>query len=747
MKLQKRWRSAFTVAAAGLMGVVALGSTTAASAAPTAASAAPAAAAAPAPRVNLGVLVVSDGNPWIDAIRQQLSSEGVPTTVINLNDSGRRTIDSGYLSGKLSDGTPTGNFQGVVLPNDAPQGLSSAELAALANYESAFSVRQVDAYTYPTGNVGMNAPVYGGSLDGKSATVTTAGKNNGFGYLKGAFNFQGTAGGSQSYGYLAQPLPNTATANFTPYLTSTVPGASTTATLAGVYNNSGREQLTIGFGYNYYQLQYRYLAHGIADWVTHGVHMGQWRNYLTADADDVFNADAEWSAAAKCTPGDSTCPPGTPDNPSRMKAADVTFATNWENQNKFKLEMLYNGGSSSRFEVRGKDPLLTAVKPVANNFWWVNHTYTHDWLGCIQDFTVTPWKCVTDGSGATEWTDSDTINGEIVNNVQWAHANNIPIETDELAPGEYSGLRILPQQPVDNPNLISAISANGIKWVPLDASRESAMRDVGSALGVPRHPIDVFYNVSTTANETSEYNWIYTSAADGGSGLCTTSGRTCLQPLDPKTGWTSFILPTQITNMLGAVVQNDPRPFMFHQSNLTNDRLLYPVVKGVLDSYQSVFAANAPIVNQRLSAAGTALHNQDAWAQNSGSVTGYVQGTTVTITGPNGTSVPVTAPTGTKVGTATGPAFGSAYGGEQSADTTLGSSPLTLVLKSTPYPAGATTAPTTAATTPATKSTPVINAAKDPAAVPQGKLGDAVTNAVNGPAVTTDQGQGAPASP
>ncbi|HEY1619869.1 MAG TPA: hypothetical protein VGG25_19760 [Streptosporangiaceae bacterium] len=726
--LGARTRAVIVIAAAALMaiGLLSLGGSPAVPRA--------AAAAAPAPRVNLGVLVLTDGNPWTEAIKQQLDSEGVPVTVVNLGDSGRPAITSDYLSGKLGDGTPVGKFQGVVLPNDSPAALTAAEKNALADYESAFSVRQVDAYGYPTGNVGMNPPAYGGSLDGSDATVTDAAKTAGFGYLKGAFSFQGSQGGSQSYGYLAQPLPGSGSSAFTPFITAKIPGTSTTGTLAGVYRTGTREQLEISFGYNYYQLQYRYLAHGVADWLTHGIHFGQWRNYLTVDADDVFNADAEWSQQGKCTPNDSTCPAGTPDTkPSRMTAADVTYATSWEQQHGFNLEFLYNGGASARFQVKGTDPLLAAAKPVASKFWWVNHTFTHQWLGCTQDFTVSPWQCAKDSGGATSWVSAATVTDEIVKNVQWAHDNGIPIQADELAPGEYSGLRILPQQPEDNPNLLTAIGANGIKWVPLDASREAAMRNVGSALGVPRHPIDVFYNVSTKANETSEYNWIYDSAADGGSGLCTTSGTTCLAPLDLKTGWTSFVLPLQITRMLGAVVQNDPRPFMFHQSNLTGDRLLYPVVNGVLSQYKAVYAGNAPIVNQRLSAAGAVLHGQDTWSRDRGTVTGYVQGNTVTITGPAGTSVPVTAPNGTKVGTAKGAAFGSAYGGELSAATTLGSGALTLNLKTAPYPAGqAQAGPQAAPAAKAVKSTATINAEKDPVAVPDGKQGDAITKAVNG---------------
>jgi hypothetical protein len=696
-----------------------------------------AAATTSAPRVDLNVLVVTDGTPWVEAIQQQLASEGVPTTVVNLADPSRPTITSSFLSGTLSNGTPVGYFQGVVLPNDAPSGLASAELGALASYETAFSVRQVDAYLYPTGNVGMNAPAYGGPLDGSQVTVTPAAQDDGFGYLKGTFNFEGTAGGSTSYGYLAQPLPATATTSFTPYLTATIPGTTTTATLAGVYNNAGRQQMEISFGYNYYQLQYRYIAHALADWVTRGVHLGYWRNYLTVDYDDVFNADAEWSQTGKCTPGDTTCPPGTPDTtPLRMIPADVTYAVNWEQQHNFTIEFLFNGGASARFQVNGTDPLLTAFQPVANQFWWINHTYTHAWLGCIQDFTVNPWQCALDSGGNTEYVDEPTIQGEIENNVTWAQQNGIPMSTTEFAPGEYSGLRLLPQQPDDNPNLVDAINQDGIQWVAMDASREPNMRPIGNALGLPRHPIDVFYNVSTKADETSEYNWIYDSTADGGSGVCQTSTvMTCLAPLNLKTGWTSFILPTQIRTMLGALLENDPRPFYMHQDNITGDRLGYPLMNGVLSDYKSVFAGNTPIVNQRMSADGEALNAQDIWAQtlSAGTVSGYIQGNTVTITGPSGTSVPVTVPNGTKVGTSKGAVFGTAYAAEHSDYTTLGSGPLTLVLKTTPYPSGsAAVAAKPATKSPKTHSTNAINDVVNPLTVPKGKLGSAILKATEG---------------
>lgn len=652
--------------------------------------AAPASGATGPPRVDLRVLVVTDGNPWVDAIRQQLNSEGVAVTVVNLGDTSRPTITSSFLSGTLPDGTPEAYYQGVVLPGTYVPDLSADEQSALAAYETTFSVRQIDAYVYPNSDVGMNPPDYAGTLDAANVTVTSAAESDAFRYLSGSFAFEGTAGGSESYGYLAQPLPNTATATFTPFLTATVPGSGATGVIAGVYSNAGREQLELSFGYNFYQLQYRYLAHGLVDWLTKGVHFGYWRNYFDVHIDDVFNADAIWSTVGNCTPGDSTCPSGTPDTTAaRMTADDVQYAAQWEQANNFTMDMLFNGGAESQFRVNGSDPTFTAFQSLAKSFRWINHTYTHQFLGCVQDFSVIPWRCSTDANGNIIWVDSQTINSEILNNVKWASGNGFPINQAEMVAGEHSGTLILPQQPVDNPNFDNALGPDKVRYIGLDASREPALRPVGAALGAPRHPINVFYNVSTQAEEVDEYNWIYTSKADGGSGLCENSTTTsCIQPLDPSTGWNSYILPEQIKITLGYVLQDDPRVFYMHQSNLTDDRLAYPVIGGVLSAYRSVYAANTPVVNGRFSNAAQALNLQQNWAKtlSAGTVSGYVQGNTVTITGPAGTQVPVTAPSQTKLG---GALFGSAYGGERSAYTKLGSAPVVLTLPSTPYPTSA----------------------------------------------------------
>ncbi|MGA3151728.1 MAG: hypothetical protein ABSD40_04905 [Streptosporangiaceae bacterium] len=719
---------------AGAATVSAAATRAASTAATGAAGLARTASAARAPRVDLKVLVISDGSAWMGALTQQLASEGVPATVISLSDSARPVITSSLLSGKLADGTPVARYQGVVLPDDAPAGLSAAELSALASYESAFSVRQVDGYEYPSASVGLSGPAYGGPLDGSTATITGAAKAAGFGYLRGSFRFEGTRGGATSYGYLARPLAATARTSFTPFLTEPLPGAGGSGTagtgaLAGVYSSGGRQQLELGFGYDYYQLQYRYLAHGIVNWLTRGIHLGFWRNYLTVDAGDVLSADPRWSPSGHCTPGHDTCPPGTPaTSPIRMTPADVTYARNWQRAHRFTLELLVNGGSSARYRVHGTDPLLAALRPAADQFRWVNDTYTGQNLGCVPDYAVAPWRCQS-RAGRIAWVSKAAISSQITGNISWARRNGIPAEASELATSDYTGLRFLPQQPADNPNLVSVLRPDGIRWIAMDASTEPAMRPVGAALGLPRHPIDVFYNVTTPAQEVSEYNWLYDSAADGGSGACSTvTPVSCLTPLRPATGWNSFIRPLQVTIMLGSVLQNDPRPFYLRQSNLTGGRLGYPVIDGALAGYRSVFSASAPVVSNPMSADGAALHAQQMWARAlaAGSVRGYVQGGVVTITGPAGTSVPVTAPDGTRVSSAGGAAYGAGYAGQLSARTTLGGHGLKLALASTPYPAGPATAPATAAAARLPRSTAAINAAANPAQLPGGALGEAL---------------------
>ncbi|MFJ1608697.1 hypothetical protein ACIOHS_35915 [Streptomyces sp. NPDC088253] len=641
-----------------------------------------------APRIDLRVLVVSDGGPSTDAIAAELDASGTPYTEVDLQQSGRSVIDAGFLADTV-DGRPRAKFQAVVLPNDNPFPAGSAEMAALAAYEQTYAIPQVDAYTYARPEAGLKYPVsggYSGSVDGVQAQVTAAGKAGPFGYLDGTVPFEdNSATVGESYAYLSTPA---AGADFTPYVDAPIPGQSTRGSLVGEYRHDGRRELVVTFVYNQYQQQFRLLARGIVEWMTGGVHLGASRNYFAVHVDDVFAADDRWDSQLNCTPGDIDCPQGEGvTNPIRMTPADVDQAAAWESSRNFTLDLAFNGAGSvdQRTDNNGVDLLADKLIADRDKFRWINHTYTHAFLGCEQDTTVVPWKCATNTDGSTKWVSRTAISDEIATNRAWGQAAGLPLDASELITGEHSGLKVLPQQPDDNPNLAPALTDNGVAWLGSDNSREPEQRQVGPATTVPRYPMNVFYNAGRAAEQVDEYNWIYTSRAQGGSGICEDHAdtSTCLSaPLDTSTGYADYIVPLETRIDLGHVLSNDPKPHFMHQSNLAEDRIAYPVLDGVLNGYDALFADNTPVVNLRMKDIGTELQRRAAWksAVAAGQVTGYRIGDTVTVQAPSGVAVTATMPTGTTNGTA---GFGSAYAGEVSGWTASAGAPLALALPST----------------------------------------------------------------
>ncbi|WP_210587838.1 hypothetical protein [Streptomyces sp. GESEQ-35] len=662
------------------------------------------------PRVDLRVLVVSDGGPSTDAIAAELDTAGTPYTEVDLQDAARPEIDADFLADTV-DGAPRARFQAVVLPNDNPFPTGSAEMAALAAYEQTYAIPQVDAYTYARPEAGLDHPAnggYSGSVDGVTAQVTAAGAAGPFAYLDGTVPFEDNSPDvGESYAYLSTPA---AGADFTPYVDAAIPGQTARGSLVGEYRHDGRRELVVTFVYNQYQQQFRLLARGIVEWMTGGVHLGASRNYFAVHVDDVFAADDRWDTELNCTPGDIDCQPGQGvSNPIRMTPADVDHAIEWQGRQGVTFDMVYNGAGSvnQREENDGEDELGDQLIADRDSFRWVNHTYSHPFLGCVQDVGVVPWKCATNSDGSTQWVSQNEISDEIATNRVWGQTNGLPLDTEELVTGEHSGLRILPQQPVDNPNLAPALTGNGVEWLASDHSRDPVQRQVGPATTVSRYPMNIFYNAGRAAEQVDEYNWIYTSRAQGGSGICedNPATSTCLTaPLDTATGYADHIVPLETRTALGHVLSNDPKPHFIHQSNLTEDRIAYPVLDGVLTTYDTLFADNTPVVNLRMKDLGVEMQRRAAWdaALDAGQVTAYRVGSAVTVEAPDGVAVTATLPTGTTQG---GAAFGDAYAGAVSGWTASAGQPLTLTLPASAAAQSATagTTDTTTSTTPPTK--------------------------------------------
>ncbi|MFD4570914.1 hypothetical protein ACFWNK_06895 [Streptomyces sp. NPDC058417] len=671
-----------------------------------------------APRVDLRVLVVSDGGPSTDAIAAELDAAGTPYTEVDLTQAGRPVIDAGFLADTVA-GRPRAKYQAVVLPNDNPFAANSAEMAALAAYEQTYAIPQVDAYTYARPEAGLQYPVHGGysgSVDGVQASVTAAGKAGAFAYLDGAVPFEDNDPAvGESYAYLSKPVVG---ADFTSYVDAPIPGAAGRGSLVGEYRHDGRRELVVTFVYNQYQQQFRLLARGIVEWMTGGTRLGASRNYFAVHVDDVFAADDRWNTTLNCTPGDVDCtdPNAVPD-PIRMTPADVNHAVAWQNEHGFTLDLAYNAAGSvdHREDNNGADPLADELIADRGRFRWINHTYTHAFLGCVQDTSVVPWRCATNPDGSTRWVTRNEIADEIATNRVWGQTAGLPLNNGELVTGEHSGMRVLPQQPVDNPNLALVLGDNQITWLGSDNSREPGQRSVGGATTVPRYPMNVFYNAGRAAEQVDEYNWIYTSRAQGGSGICedNPATSTCLPaPLDPATGYAGHIVPLETRIALGHVLANDPKPHFIHQSNLAEDRIAYPVLDGVLDGYAALFADDTPVVNLRTSDIGTELKRRAAWknAVTAGQVTAYRIGTSVTVQAPLGVAVPATLPTGT---TLYGTAFGTAYAGARSGWTPSLGLPLLFTLPQAPA-APAAAAPDTARVTRPAPDTRVPAGVTDP---------------------------------
>ncbi|OKK19281.1 hypothetical protein AMK16_14175 [Streptomyces sp. CB00455] len=627
--------------------------------------------AATAPRIDLKVLVVDDGGSSVEAITTELRDTGVPFTRVALGTANRPVIDAAYLADTV-DGRPRAKYQGVVLPNENPFGEGSAEMVALTAYETAYGIRQVDAYTWAHPGVGLEYTDNGGfsgQLDGTRAAVTAAGTAGPFGYLGGQVAFEDNSPlVPESFGFMGKPR-----AGYTSYLDA--PVGSGRASLVGEYAHDGRSELVVTFGYNQYQQQFRLLARGIVDWLTQGVHLGQSRNYFAVHVDDVFAPDARWSKELNCTPGDYACPGGEgKESTIRMTAADARYLAQWQQTKGFKLDLLFNAGAGEEWKTQngGTDALTAQLVADRAGYRWMNHTYTHPFLGCVQNTDTVPWTCTRNAQGAVNWMSRAEISAQIRDNNNWAAAKGITTDRSELVTGEHSGLKTAPQQPQDNPNLAGALADNGVKWAGSDNSREPAQRAVGAALTVPRHPMNVYYNTGTNAEMADEYNWIYAARAAGGSGLCedNPATSTCLPAaLDVNTGYLQYIAPQEARTALRHVLANDPRPHYVHQSNLAEDRTLYPVLDQVLDTYRALYAPSAPLVNQSMKGTGVELSRRTAWdkALADGKVTAYRIGTAVTVKAPSGTVAPVTAPNGTRKQLLLGTAdFGTAYAGTRS---------------------------------------------------------------------------------
>jgi hypothetical protein len=265
-----------------------------------------------------------------------------------------------------------------------------------------------------------------------------------------------------------------------------------------------------------------------------------------------------------------------------------------------------------------------------------------------------------------------------------------------------------------NPYFSSALTAAGITTVGADASKaypDPADDEFGigatytgatyaagqpfvdgTSQVAPRHPINVFYNAATNAQELDEYNTLYTSTAPD-SQCHNTTTTTCATTPYTFADVINAVVSGMFTNMLS----NDPEVSYVHQTNTMGtppyssilppagyvpaataqpgtdgDGTLYEVLNPLISEYESYFNSSTPYEQLTLGGIGNVLADQTAWsaARTAGTVKATEQNGVVTVTnsGTGAVNVPVTAPTGTTVG---GAAYGQSYSGELSTWTSV----------------------------------------------------------------------------
>jgi hypothetical protein len=271
------------------------------------------------PTIDMKLLVNSNGKTEADfpAIKQILDYLGTPYDVLDM------TVNTGGITpAMLSDGSCHGYYQGVIFAFGGYI-YTLPGMSTLTAYEQAFGIRQLNWYMYPNNDFGFNYP-YNGTIASSgtdSASFTSAGAS--------VFWYANTANPvtiSNAYTYLGTPRSASALP----------PGASVTPLLIDASSNAlsllytigdGREYLTQTFDSSPYLTHDLVLAKGLINWVTKGIHLGQYHAYAAAQVDDFFINDSEWIPGTPCTnpiTHDRTPPDSTSLPFFRINSADMT---------------------------------------------------------------------------------------------------------------------------------------------------------------------------------------------------------------------------------------------------------------------------------------------------------------------------------------------------------------------------------------------------------------------------------------
>ena len=551
----------------------------------TSASASGSAVAPPPPpgctsySLDMKVLVIAaDGQEAdLQAIQQGLGYHTVPfSTWIATQNAGLLTSD------KLATGC-AGHYQGVVLTTGnllfSPDGgstwrsaLTSGEWQALRSYEAAFHVREISWFVNPGPDQGLNPA--SAQIDTNKTpidgTLTPAGRTV-FPYVNASNPI--TISGVWAY----------ATTPSDPNVTTLLTDTGGDALVSSRVTSDGRETIALTFDSNPFLIHDLVLVHGLVEWVTKGIYLGEFRTYLTPQVDDLFIDDDMYFGGV-----------------FRMTDGDFNVAHSWQTQQQsspgnagFRLAFAFNGSGGS-----ADDPLTIAATTSNADFQFINHTFDHENLdAATYDFAF----------------------AQIDQNTTFAAGQGFQNFTRlNLVSPDVSGL--------NNADALGAAFDTGVRYMVSDTSQpgwNNPAPNIGiystlqpAILLIPRRPTNLFYNVSTPEEWMAEYNAIYFSFW----------GRNLSY---------AEILDKESQNLFTYMLQGDIDPHMYHQPNLRAYDGVHTLLGDLLDLAFQKFRRNStlPVLSPDMHLAGARIANTMA-RDASGLSAVLTPGQSVTFTSP-----------------------------------------------------------------------------------------------------------------
>ena len=616
------------------------------------------------PRVDMKLLIISaeggTADPTLEGITYFAKEIGVPYDVLIASN-------EPLTEAKLIKANGDGKYQGIITTDAAlvynnggifVSAFDTAEWNLLWQYAREFNVRQIVMGGFPgtlPEDLGLrNVTQSGNDI---STSLTNAGTaifsslNSGVDIpIVGAFTYEASLCGA------ACPTITT-----TPILTNKANGN----TLGAVTTTAdGREILSLTMNHNSFLRHTGLMAYDLINWVTEGIFIGERRMYYSVDIDDHYLDSAVWNPATN-----SVFPTDGPGSFTyKISATDLYNARDGVlnlrsrfNSPDFNYNQVFNAfkaDPNAASNCANNASLSEATLCVKDFFPWVSHTWTHaemDFLSYAE------------------------ANAEFANNINFAEPR-FPNSFDRefLVTGKHSGLGwyriadapagatcVVDQVPGDpfcqfgleasNTAMLQAAEDLGIKYLAANRGWNTHVAECDSCLIthplnaniklIPRWPTNIFFNTTTPAENTSEFNYLY-----GPNGIVKDGNGNAFFATNQT--W-SQILDFEADIALRHILSSSPYPHYVHQNNLReyqNGRsLIYDLSEAIFAEYSQYFSL--PLISQDWNALTSTLESRTSFF-NAGA-SGVINKTdnSVTITSENGGTVYVTGAQFTNVPT------------------------------------------------------------------------------------------------